>query len=528
MAIITPEERRELKMSWRFRRAVFEHRFDLFWYWYFGRYVTHKSAWFHYEMFNDLRFRSHRYLMWVMFRESAKTAIMRGFVTWCIVYKKKYNIHWIAFDTQKAVKNTRAIANELQANESLINDYGMLYYEEQKPRFKKSIPKQLKQFKCVNGVMVTASSVNISGRGELEDEHRPDLLVFDDFENELTKGSRRRTERVISGIDERLAGCSANSHVVLLCNYIWKHGSVATFMRRARESKDWKLRFQPLIDNGEIQWPARYVWTRAEADELNKKLVKEERVMSIEALKENDGGSANFNQERNLIPKENESAIVKAEWYMNGRGRYKTSELYYSDETGRWNYLYNGKWYRGVAVTAIDPAVSTKKTADERAICSAVGVAIKLPEAVLYYYLFLSCRAGRWTIREFTEQLRREIANAHSQVVGCESNSVQGVFREIFAMHDISTIALNPDGDKVRRMYKHVGDMEFGRVLFPDNGKCDDLLDEYIAFTGEDGNPDNRVDSANYALDMLKSRPKSVRTGKPSPTAIRDVVHARF
>ena len=72
-------------------------------------------------------------------------------------------------------------------------------------------------------------------------------------------------------------------------------------------------------------------------------------------------------------------------------------------------------------------------------------------------------------------------------------------------MYGISTQAINPDGDKVRRMSRNVADLEFGRVLFPDDGSCDDLKHELIDFTGEDGKPDNRVDAFNYAMQLAKA-----------------------
>lgn len=497
---ITKDEQKALKNQ-ADRIYVCEKSFKLFFYYYFRKYIKLKSAPFHYDMYNDLQ--DFKFLMWIMFRESAKTAIARAFVVWCIIYKKKYNIHWIGYELKKSMKNARAIANELQANPFILEDFGQMYYE-QKTEEKKSKPKKLEQFVATNGVSFSASSTNVSGRGDLESENRPDLYVFDDIENEKTKKSQVMTSGIINNVEEILGGISAGCQVLFLSNYISKYGSIAHFEANAKKSDRWKIRRQSLISSGKISWPDAFVLTAEEERIHNDEVERSKHVKSVENLKIDLGGTAKFNQEMLLIPRGAENAIVREEWFAEGKNRYSKNNLSYDEKHKKFWYQDGEKKYLCDAFTAIDPAVSKKESSDDRAICTILTFIRNHLGNKQQMYLVFREIAGIWGLEEFSGKLKSEIVICQSNIVGCESNGVQEVFRHIFAMHGIYTVALQPDGDKVRRMNQNAGEMEFGKVLFPDDGGCENLLHECFEFTGEEGMPDNRVDAFNYAMMLSK------------------------
>jgi len=149
-------------------------------------------------------------------------------------------------------------------------------------------------------------------------------------------------------------------------------------------------------------------------------------------------------------------------------------------------------------------AISKKETSDERSIVTIVKFVIRGTKPLQTYYLVFESKAGRWGLLDYGKELKITRESFNPRKIGVESNGVQEVFREVFATNDISTVALNPDGDKVRRMMRNVGDLEYGRVLFPFDGSCDNCLNELISFTGKDGEPDNLVDGFNYAMQMAK------------------------
>ena len=484
------------------RVYVCEDNFRFFFFYYFAKYITHRTPDFHLEMFEDAKFEHQKYLLWVMFRESAKTAIARAFVVWCIVYKKKMNIGWVGSDLRKAAKNARAIANELQVNQKIIQDFDQLYYEDlSSMRNKQSKPKQLLEFKAENGVFFRALSTALSTRGELEDQFRPDLYIFDDIENDKTKKSKVTTQKVISFIEETTTGASVDCDFLFLCNFISKYGSVAHLMNLAKNDPEWKLHKVELIMNGQLVWESRYTQTREQAFLRNKNVQnKKKHIKSVEALRRL--GTSRFMQEFMNQPMSDGEGIVKEIWFDEGRGRFSKNNIS-QGEDGNWWLQKDGHKMRGVTYTAIDPAISKKETSDERAIVTITRFSVK-HGVEKNYYCVMNCTAGRWSMKDFAKHLDQIVKKYKPQRVGCESNGVQEAFREIFQMYGLSTDPLNPDTDKVRRLQRHSADIEFGVVLFPDDQECDDLLHELFDFSEEMNTPDNRVDAFSYAMQMCK------------------------
>jgi len=460
---------------------------------------------FHYQMFMDCHFKGFQFLMWIMFRDSAKTAIARALVVWWIVYKKKMNIGWIGEVLKKSAKNARAIANELQVNKKIIVDFKQLYYEDvSSSPMKQSKPKVITDFLCENGVFFRALSTQVSTRGELESEWRPDAYVMDDFENDKTKKSFVKTESVLNFMEETIAGAGADCDILFLCNYITKYGSVAWLKKKAHNNPNWLVRQVALIEGGLITWPAKFVMTIAEAMQLNATRMKKQFVKSIEQMKM-DMGSARFDQENQNIPSSEGGGMVKAAWFERGRGRYRKDQIMMDDKEENFFWETDDGLVKGKVYTAVDPAISKKESSDDRAIVTIGKFLVPGTTPKQKYYLVLESKAGKWGTKDFAKNLKRTITKFNARKVAVENVGVQEAFRELFAMYDISTSAINPDGDKVRRMMRNVADLEFGKVLFPEDGSCDDLLQELVDFTGEDGRQDNRVDAFNYAMQIAKA-----------------------
>jgi predicted phage terminase large subunit-like protein len=482
------------------RKALCEVSFFAFCLFYFSHYTFFASPKFHRQMMKDVEYSDWNAVVWIMFRMSGKTAIARMFIVWCILYKKRLNISWVGSTMKSVEGNMRAIQDELKANELLIRDFGQQYYDEdnKKKEGKTSKPKTQMVFKTENGVYVRGISTSISTRGSLEGAARPDQYVFDDIENDETKRSIKKTDRTRSFIDEVLAGAATNARFLFLCNYITKYGVVEDAKRRCEKSDKWRLRMVPIIDNkGELAWPGRYVYTQAEADAINKTIEDENKhVESIEALQEKMNNPRLFRQEYQNIPNEDEGGLIRDSWIKY----YNKADL---EITDRW-VKYRGVVARCV-MTGIDPAYSQAKTADDRAIVTIGCFDMPMGESKKRtIYLVLNCQADKWSMDEMAKHIVYDRDKYRPRMIGVESNAVQGLFRELFAYYGISSQALNPDGDKVRRLMRHSADIEFGRVMVPTDGSADTLVAELVRFTGEHGGEDNRVDAFSYAMEMCK------------------------
>lgn len=282
------------------RHYLCRNNISLYATYYFTHYMHHANADFHENMYSQLLFEDYDYLLWIFFRGAAKTALARIKVLHSICYKTKNNIGWVGVDESKAGLNLRSIANELQANPYIVRDFGQLFYEDKEKKAKnekKSKPKALKEFVTENGIMLRLVSINVSQRGIIFDNFRPDFYVFDDIENEETKKSAAKTRDIINKVDEIIAGKDVSDcQFLILGNRIHHNGVITYLENKAKGNPKWRSYEQKLIENGKPSWKSKYAMTDDEADLINANITnKKKRVASIEQIKRDLGGK--FDQE---------------------------------------------------------------------------------------------------------------------------------------------------------------------------------------------------------------------------------------
>lgn len=259
-------------------------------YYYFTKFLKYKLAPFHYDMVQDwtglIDNNKIDFLMWIMFRESAKTSWAKINVIHDICYKKRDYILWDSYDKGNSESNLYDIALELQTNKYLIADFGNLYYEERK-KGEGSKLKRISNFITANGIKVEAFSTQESTRGRVYGEVRPDLTIVDDFETAKTKRSVPVTQAIIEHLDEMRTGLAPNGKIVYLGNFITESGSVNHIMEMYKNNKRARIRVVNVLDKNTITWPDKYVLTKKEAMEINKN--RKYPVVSIEQKREDLG-----------------------------------------------------------------------------------------------------------------------------------------------------------------------------------------------------------------------------------------------
>lgn len=258
---------------------------------YFSEYFVYALAPMHYEMFQDLEDLDKPvigYLMWCYFRESAKTSLAKIDVVHKIAYEKKHYINWDSYDKGNAEAALFDITQILQTNDKFISDYGQLFYEPRATELKKSTVKRLNNFVTVNDIRVEAFSTQQSTRGRIYKQHRPDHFILDDFETNNTKDSLAKIAQVKKHLEELQAGLAPSATVMLLCNLITEAGVVYYLMETHKNNTNWRIRNIPVVKDGVIMWPDKYVFTDEEANKINKTIVDpSEHKISLES-KERD------------------------------------------------------------------------------------------------------------------------------------------------------------------------------------------------------------------------------------------------
>jgi phage terminase large subunit-like protein len=255
-----------LKCDSNERRYLVKDNFMLFFLYYYVDYIKYPFAPFHYEMFNDLEgliSGKYREVAFVMFRESAKTSIAKGFVTWLIAAEKRKYINVDSFDKENAERMLFDAILELQKNPRILKDFGELYNV--KRNSEELTQKKISNFLTNNGIRVEAHSTQESIRGRLHGAQRPDCLLLDDFETNKTKDSEAYTAQVAGHISEAQSGMDANGIILYLCNYITEYGNVARLFERAKDDDRLKVRrVDVLLPDGTPSWPAKYALTAEE------------------------------------------------------------------------------------------------------------------------------------------------------------------------------------------------------------------------------------------------------------------------
>lgn len=292
------------------RKYICSKSFAYFAFYYFSDYFLYKTPPFHWYFFDDcekILSGELRDVLWIAYRESAKTTIAKMFVVYCICFRKKKYIAWDSYDGTNAESALFDVSLHLQTNKKILQDFGYLYRRKKSQKTKEEQEEDAPEMKrgsvfiTTNKVKVECFTTQYSARGRISGKERPDLFVFDDIENNITKESIAITQKIISHVDEVNTGLQNTGSQLFLGNYITEEGSIAHIRqrfegKRGKIVRDIKIITQDADGNRVPSWPGKYVMTNQEALKKNVGLPREEHVISLEQKRE-DWGDTMFNTE---------------------------------------------------------------------------------------------------------------------------------------------------------------------------------------------------------------------------------------
>lgn len=313
--------------------ASSEH-FGAFFTYYFADYVSYEYAPFHHDMFQDIHDLlgtgevSLRELMWLMFRESAKTSIAKGLIVYLICFDLAKYINVDSYDKTNAERILFDVVLELQTNPRILNDFGNLYNSKRSPD--EATQKRVSDFltnrieradgSFKESIRVEAHSTQESVRGRLSGANRPDFLLMDDFETSKTKDSLASTENVKAHISEFYGGLAGNAKILYLGNYISEYGTIQSLLDRAKTDARLRVRNVPIARDVEMAqwpnssisgnptWPSKYNIDIATGDKVS---IRDKR----EQMHTDDRGDADFMAEMLNNPVDFATQEFKREWF---------------------------------------------------------------------------------------------------------------------------------------------------------------------------------------------------------------------
>lgn len=177
---------------------------------------------------------------------------------------KLFNAFCIANDLDKSKKYIKILSHDITNCRQYTTDvYNMLI----EPRVKQMYPEIFEKtdakreetmgsFTTATGIKMLSDTVGSSQRGAIQEDSRPDIIVFDDFETRETLRSAVKTRTIWDNMEEAKNGLAYNGGCIYLGNYISEMGNVHRLVEK-RDSQNLVL-IVPIIENGVPTWPARY------------------------------------------------------------------------------------------------------------------------------------------------------------------------------------------------------------------------------------------------------------------------------
>lgn len=231
-------------------------KFNLWTRYFFPQYFQSEDAEFHKQIdLSNLRtYRGNEVLFIdIAFRGAAKTARTKLFIGFVI-----------ANDLDHYRKYIKILSADGTNSKQIVTDIYNMFVQ---PRVKEMYPEVFKKteakreetmssFTTYTGVKVLSDTVGTEQRGAIQEDSRPDLIWFEDFESRKTLRSAVITKAIWDNMEEARTGLAKGGSCIYTCNYISERGNVHTLVTKEIPNKI--LLIIPIIKDSILSWPQRY------------------------------------------------------------------------------------------------------------------------------------------------------------------------------------------------------------------------------------------------------------------------------
>lgn len=168
----------------------------------------------------------------IAFRGAAKTARKRLFLAFAIANDLDHSRRYIEILS----------ANLDNSQQSVVDVYNMLVSDRVRAVYPEVFAKSnlkreetMSSFTTATGIKVMADTVGVSQRGAFQDGARPDLIWFDDFEDNTTLRSAVKTQAIWGSMEEARTGLAKGGSCIYTCNYTSEAGNVHRLVTKKDE-----------------------------------------------------------------------------------------------------------------------------------------------------------------------------------------------------------------------------------------------------------------------------------------------------
>lgn len=442
---LTPDELIQIKKKRSIRRMLAKKSHFWFFSIYLGHYIGYPFAPFHHEMFTLTEDINLRLAVLVAFRGSGKSTLMSlSYPIWAVVGSQQKKFVLIVSQTQAQARlHLSNIKKELETNELLKNDIGP--FEEISDEWG-ATSIVLSNF----GARIAIASTEQSIRGIRHGQYRPDVMIFDDIEDNdsvRTKEGRDKTYQFVTS--QAIPAGDLNTKVIKIGNLLHEDSIIKRFINEINlKTRDGIYRTYPFLKDGKPLWPEKF--TSQSLIDTQIKKIGNEKVFRREFMLE-------------IVPEDDQ--VIDLNW------------IHYYGELP--NMIGTG--YRFTA-TGVDLAIVIKDTADFTAFVSALIFGYReelriyiLPNPVNKRMNFPSARSELINLVE-------SLGGMDNVKIYVENTGYQGAFAE--DLHDqgymAEGVSVNSASKRERLAFiSHL--VRTGKVLFPRQG-AEDLITQLVNF----------------------------------------------
>lgn len=324
-------------------------------------------------------------------------------------------------------------------------------------------------FATATGVRWVAKGAGMKIRGLRWHEHRPDIMIFDDLENDERVATPEQRKKLKNWFNKAALPALARHGRAIIVGTILHHDSL---LANILANKDMYA-----------SWVTKLYKAIMQDEDGNDYALWEEHIPLVDLIRMRDDptfpgyiGSLAFAQEYQNQPFDPEDAIVQPEWI----------QFIERDKMPAAGHMV-------ASAIAVDPAASEKTTAD--------------PTAKIYAELFddgnLYVRAignKRMSPTKAASDLEDWNTVWEPNRIGMEEGVLGLVFNDL--VKGLPMIGLKPDKDKVRRLLAVSRFFEAGQIFIVKGIKNSQALyDQLVEFPS--GSHDDMVDALVYVIRML-------------------------
>lgn len=429
----------------------------------FGWFINHKyvdleTPEFHKDILRLAADKSIPRLAVVAPRGHAKsTTVNFTFVLWSAV-NKRHRFCVIISDTYtQAEEFVNALKDEFEDNPRLRWLYGDLVGELWRDG----------EFKLTTDVKFIARGASQKIRGIRDREARPDLMVFDDIENDENVESAEQRKKLYKWFTKAaLQALSRDGRAILIGTILHFDSLVNKVAQKSDVFQSWETRIFYAITkltNGQSRalWPEHMSLEQLQSIRDNPKDPKYV-------------GSLTFAQEYMHKPFDENDAIIQPSWVQ-----------WVSNRPSEVTIVARAQ--------GVDPAAGEKQRNDPTG-----QVVAELDVEGNVYVFYASDK--RLSPKKNAEDMRRVYDTYEPSALGIESGMLELVFRELLG--GMAVIPQKPDKDKIRRLMAVSRFFEGGKIFFVTGGRgVQALYDQLMEFPS--GSHDDMVDAMVYAIRML-------------------------